>query len=445
MDQRKEPNVEVGILFAKEISFRLHKKYHVKSSGRVLNGIYSVIKEKDKIYLKRDSGAIEPMALPVVFECDPDVGGYFELENVTIGINFHWERKENQKFMGDLKIIQERNHLTAINIIPLEQYLKSVISSEMNATASMSLLKAHAVISRSWLISQMSNSFNPDKKKNFPKNENEYIRWYDREDHRNFDVCADDHCQRYQGITRASTPEVVQAVQETRGEVVSYNGQVCDARYSKCCGGIAESFENVWENTPLPYLTKVIDNDKQPGTDTNLDTEQKHEDWILNSPRAFCNTKDEKILSQVLNDYDLETTDFYRWKTTLTQEKMQKLLKRKLNIEVGDIKELVPVERGFSGRLVRLLIKGTQKEITIGKELVIRKAFSDSHLYSSAFVAEPANIKDGIPGKFIFKGAGWGHGVGFCQIGGAVMGARGYSYKEILAHYFRNTSLQKWY
>jgi stage II sporulation protein D len=394
-------------------------------------------------------GNEKQITLPFTLMPDDEQSGFFELKDVTIGINFHWERREDQRFTGGLKIIEENGHLTAINILPLEDYLKSVISSEMSATSSEELLKAHAVISRSWLLAQVEKGKSLKEKgpqQSLFETENERIRWYDREDHVNFDVCADDHCQRYQGITKASTEAVSKAIDETAGQVLEFDGKICDARYSKCCGGISELFENVWEPIPHPYLQKVTDNDRTPqGYDDNLDSEEKAGKWITGSPEAFCNTTDKKVLSQVLNDYDQETFDFYRWKTERNQQEIQRLLKNRVGIDVGEVLDLVPLERGVSGRLIKLKITGSEKTMTIGKELEIRKAFSDSHLYSSAFIIGKENIKDGIPQKFIFTGAGWGHGVGLCQIGAAVMGARGYSYRDILSHYFKGAGLKKRY
>lgn len=444
-----QAKIHVGIMFAPRISFELNGGFELSEGGETIHGEGSVEMASDgQCYLTLDN-TTQPVQLPLFFQPKDETAGFFDLKDVTIGINFHWERKENQRFKGGLKIIKEDGHLTAVNILPLEEYLKSVISSEMSAHSSEDLLKAHAVISRSWLLAQIEKeeklrADKPQVSGHFT--DTEHIRWYDREDHKNFHVCADDHCQRYQGITKATTEAVNKAIDETYGQVLTYNNAICDARYSKCCGGISELFENVWEPINHPYLTKVIDNDRKPKDfDTRLDTEEKAHAWITGSPEAFCNTTDKEILSQVLNDYDQETHDFYRWKKEFTQQQIKDLLKKRIGVEVGDVLELKAVERGVSGRLVKLQIRGTQRTLTIGKELEIRKAFSDSHLYSSAFVAEAQNLADGIPQKFIFTGAGWGHGVGLCQIGAAVMGAKGYNYEKILAHYFKGALLEKKY
>jgi stage II sporulation protein D len=463
-----QADIHVGVLFAPEISFYLNDKYILEATGNEVSGEGMIEKSPEGKYCLVMQGQRQEVSLPVIFRpLDPDEG-FFDLKNVTIGINFHWERKEDQRFSGSLKIIEEEDHLTAINILPLEDYLKSVISSEMRATASPEFLKAHAVISRSWLLAQIDKanslkdtaSEKSDPQQSFlshveasqasngrePSAGKEHIRWYDREDHLHFDVCADDHCQRYQGITRANTVEVAKAIDNTEGQVLMYEGQICDARYSKCCGGISELFENVWEPVKHQYLTKVIDHDKHPsGFDTDLSAEENAERWIRHSPEAFCNTTDKNILSQVLNDYDLETLDFFRWKVSYTQQEVKGLLKSRIGLDLGDVFELKPVQRGVSGRLIKLLIKGSKGSLIIGKELEIRKAFSKTHLYSSAFVVDHSEVHDGVPQKFIFTGAGWGHGVGLCQIGAAVMGARKYSYKKILSHYFKGAKLGKIY
>ncbi|MFO8001929.1 MAG: SpoIID/LytB domain-containing protein [Marinilabilia sp.] len=444
-----QPNIEVGIMFTPEFSFKLKGLHRLSATGETFEGSGKAQLKNGQFYLKmKDREATTD--LPVEFEPVDYETASFELEDVVIGINFHWERKENQRFKGTLRIISEDDHLTAVNKLPLEDYLVSVISSEMSATSSPQLLRAHAVISRSWLLAQK------DKENKLKEGGGEYvtvveeegerIKWYDREDHPNFDVCADDHCQRYQGITRASTKEVEDAIAETFGQVLVYENEICDARYSKACGGISELFSNVWEPVDHPYLQSVVDNDSKPGDyDLDLTKEDAARAWILGNPPAFCNTQDKNVLSQVLNDYDQETADFFRWQVTLSQAEVKKLLMKKIGLDLGDILDITPVERGPSGRLVRLKFTGTKGELTIGKELEIRKALSESHLYSSAFVVDKQEENDQSPAKFILKGAGWGHGVGFCQIGAAVMGSKGYSYRDILSHYFRGAELEKRY
>ena len=344
----------------------------------------------------------------------------------------------------------ENGKLTGINVIHVEDYLTSVISSEMSATASLELLKAHAVISRSWLLVQIQKNKEIAEAQTdysaFTQTDEELIRWYDREDHTHFDVCADDHCQRYQGITRASTDIVRQAIAATRGQVLTSEGKICDARFSKCCGGAFEEFQYCWEDIKYPYLAKQrdyrVDSEKLP----DLTQEAEAERWIRTSPEAFCNTTDKKILSQVLNSYDQETTDFYRWKVEYTQDELSALILKRSGIDYGQIIDLIPIARGTSGRLWKLKIVGTKKTLTIGKELEIRRTLSPSHLYSSAFVVDRTEVsEEGVPGRFILTGAGWGHGVGLCQIGAAVMGEQGYEYDAILLHYYIGASIDKLY
>jgi SpoIID/LytB domain protein len=374
----------------------------------------------------------------------------FSLYDVTIGINFHWERQETQVFMGTLKFVVHEDKITAINILPVEDYLTSVISSEMSATSSLELLKAHAVVSRSWLFAQIEKrkamSDKGDGFFSFTKTKEEYIRWYDREDHTIFDVCADDHCQRYQGITKASNATVAKAVKATRGQILIYDNKICDARFSKCCGGATEEFEYCWEDKHYDYLTAVRDADLEEARPLpDLTDEKEAERWIRKAPASFCDTHDKKILSQILNNYDQETTDFYRWKVRYTQEELAELIRKNTKTDYGDILDLIPVQRGTSGRICKLKIVGSEKTLTIGKELEIRRTLSNSHLFSSAFVVDKGELKDGVPQWFLLSGAGWGHGVGLCQIGAAVMGEKGYAYNEILLHYYKNAEIKRFY
>lgn len=430
------PQIEVGILFSTRICFRLNGSYH--HDGKRYFGEYSVRREDGKYYLQQ-ADKKEEITLPFTFQPENFAIADFDLTDVVIGIHFHWERKENQKFKGSLKIIDEKEHLTAVNVLPLEDYLLSVISSEMKATASLELLKAHAVISRSWLLAQKEKAGQLNT--NYCSSsitDDEYICWYDREDHAHFDVCADDHCQRYQGISKVYTPTVHEALRATKGEVLVFDGRICDARFSKCCGGVSERFENTWEPVVHPYLDKITDS-ATPIPVPDLTDEQQVRTWILSSPPLFCNTTDPSILYEVLNDYDQETRHFFRWQISYTAAELSRLVKEKLGIDFGTISDLIPVQRGVSGRLIRLKIIGSRQSMIIGKELVIRKAFSPTHLYSSAFVVDKEK------NTFIFHGAGWGHGVGLCQIGAAVMGARGYNYRQILHHYFKGSEIHKIY
>ncbi|MBQ7420472.1 MAG: DUF4922 domain-containing protein [Prevotella sp.] len=404
----KQPDVTVGIVSGQKIAFELNAPYMAK--GELIKGEQTVEFSEGGI-LWRGMQYRELTFLP------QSATASFSLHDVTIGVNFHWERKETQVFLGTLRLVVEADKITAINQLPVEQYLASVISSEMKATAGLELLKAHAVISRSWLLAQMKRREESGEKRDgffsFIKKDDELIRWYDREDHTIFDVCADDHCQRYQGITKQTSNAVEQALKATRGRILCYGDEICDARFSKCCGGVTEEFQYCWEDTPKPYLVSVAD--------------------------PFCNTNDKAVLSQVLNDYDQETNDFYRWTVEYTTEELSRLVKENLKDDFGDITDLVPLERGKSGRIWKLKIVGTKKTFTIGKELEIRRALSESHLYSSAFDVEKTAT------GFRLHGKGWGHGVGLCQIGAAVMGQQGYKYDEILLHYYRGAEIKKIY
>ncbi len=441
-----KPNIHVGIMNADKIDFNFKGKYRLNGTEKVLQGGQCVCLENGKIKLEGSSELMDEMSFfPVDFETSE-----FELKDVTIGVNFHWEQKETQSFRGSLKFIIEDGKLTAINVLPIENYLISVISSEMSAKSSLDLLKAHAIISRSWLIAQIEKQDNLTETEvqyeSTFESEDEYIKWYDREDHVNFHVCADDHCQRYQGTTRSHNPNVVKAVNETAGIILSYNGVVCDARFSKCCGGIAEVFENCWEPVNHPYLTAVIDNPEfTQGFEMDLTVEENAVPWLKNAPEAFCNTNDEEVLKQVLNEYDWTAKDFYRWTAEYKNDELSDLILRRSGRDFGKIIDMIPVERGVSGRLIKLKIIGSKKTLTVGKELEIRRWLSESHLYSSAFLVEKQDVVDGVPQKFILHGAGWGHGVGLCQIGAAVMGHKGYKYDEILHHYFKNITLEKRY
>ena len=396
----QERDVKVGILKAREVRVVFHSAYLLDGKPFVGEHCFTPSAE-ERLFVPAEQGAS------------------FTLKDVVIGIGFHWERKEEQTFCGALLLKMEEGQVRAINVVPVETYLTSVISSEMSANASLELLKAHAVISRSWLMVMMEGRRKkeegrcqlPTASYHEQLSENSIIRWYDSEAHTGFDVCADDHCQRYQGITRQSNPQVVEAIEATRGLVLTYEGKICDARFSKCCGGMTEVFESCWENIRHPYLVAKED--------------------------PYCNTKDKRILSQVLNNYDQETVDFYRWTVSYTTDELSELVSRKSGIDFGRILDLVPQERGASGRIITLKIIGEKRTLTVGKELEIRKWLSESHLYSSAFEVE--KTADG----FILHGKGWGHGVGLCQIGAAVMGDQGIPYDEILTFYYPHAELTK--
>lgn len=435
-------DISVGILHAPKVSFTLNGRFMAK--GEVVEAEQTVecmdggIKWNGNIYSE------------LLFEPEDDSACTFTLHEVSIGVDFHWEQKEAQTFKGCLRFVVDEEKLVAINMLPVEEYLVSVISSEMSASSSIELLKSHAVISRSWVYSQMLNRLQHKGEQggffNFIRKNDEVVKWHDRTDHTLYDVCADDHCQRYQGITRASLPQVKQAVLETAGQILIYDHNICDARFSKCCGGITERYSACWDDTDFAYLQPVSDRAEEPASELpDLTDEKQAEQWIRTAPESFCNTHDTALLSQVLNHYDRQTEDFYRWRVELTQEEARRLIEERTEMEFGDIMDLVPVERGASGRIVRLRIVGTRRELIIGKELEIRRLLSTSHLYSSAFVVDKAetDAMTHVPGRFILTGAGWGHGVGLCQIGAAVMADKGYNYRQILSHYYKESAISE--
>ena len=415
------PTVKVGIVSGEHIRFTLNKPYLAK--GVEIVGEQEVDFSEGGI-LWNGNQYRELSFLPTSSSAS------FSLEDVVIGVNFHWERKERQTFVGTLKLVVEADKICAINELPIEQYLESVISSEMSATSSLELLKAHAVVSRSWLLAQMERRNKKLEAKggennffSFIKKDDELIRWYDREDHTIFDVCADDHCQRYQGITRVANPHVAEAVKATSGQVLMSEGQICDARFAKCCGGRTEEYQYCWDDTPKPYLVSV--------------------------ECPYCNTNDKRVIRQILNDYDQETHDFYEWKVEYTADELSRLVNEKMKLNLGRIVALEALERGKSGRIWKLRLHGVGGDVnqfTIGKELEIRRILSESHLKSSAFDVEAKDLDaDGLPTRFVLHGRGWGHGVGLCQIGAAVMGDEGKTYEEILKHYYKNADINKIY
>ncbi len=437
-----EPEVSVGIITcAERIVFTLNGEFRLK--GESITGDHIVTLNENgltwngNVYNNLTLRPLTPQST-------------FTLHHVTIGKQFHWEREERQTFQGKLYLVVEEEKIVAINKLPVEQYLTSVISSEMKATCPAEFLKASAVISRSWILAQMQKRSNGVQHGffQFKKTDTEFIRWHDQEEHTIFDVCADDHCQRYQGITRAADPKVADAVEQTRGQILTYDNVVCDARFSKCCGGITNDYRNCWEDTPHPYLRSVRDLPSHENirlASPDLSNESAARKWILSNPESVCNTTDTQILSTLLNDYDQETPNFYRWQVEYTQQELRELIEKRLETSLGDILALESVERSQSGHLVRLRIVGSERTFTIGKELEIRRTLSSTHLYSSAFVVDATNVEKGVPQRFILHGAGWGHGVGMCQIGAAIMGNQGYSYEEILRHYYEGAQVSHLY
>ncbi len=443
-----EPILSVGIVSGSRLRCSFPSAYVIRGCDRRVTGELTATLQGDSLVLDGPDGRFESPREIILDPVQQD--STFVLHDVTIGIRFHWERKQDQRFAGTLKLLATGDTMTAINIIAIEEYLASVISSEMSASSSLNLLKAHAISSRSWLLTQLKRSRTTPRpssgSRTVIEDRDQRIRWYDREDHRFFDVCADDHCQRYQGVTREYHPSVRQAIRETHGQALEYHGDICDTRFSKSCGGVSEIFEHVWEPVHHPYLTSVVDGPARPkGYVLDLTREEAAARWIQSSPPSFCNTQDPAVLSQVLLDYDQETRDFFRWTVQYAQDELASIIREKSGIDFGQIAALRPVTRGASGRIVTLTIVGTQRTLTIGKELEIRKTLSPSHLYSSAFVVSTRRAGSNLPDEFILHGAGWGHGVGMCQIGAAVMGEQGYSYDHILHHYFVETSIRRFY
>lgn len=440
----QEPRAAVGITSGPEVAFVLEDSFMV--DGTLQTGPQTVRAKDGRLLWQENSYDTLTFA-------PHSPQSSFTLPEVTIGIGFHWERQEAQTFEGMLRLEADGDRVWVINELPVERYLASVISSEMRATSSPSLLRAHAIISRSWLLTQMAHRINADHPSEETcggwETEEELVRWYDRDDHQRFDVCADDHCQRYQGITRMVSDHVEEAIRSTYGQVLWDGKGICDARFSKCCGGATEVFSACWQDEDKPYLAAFLDRPAQAGQAADalpdLTDEETARKWILSDPPAFCNTQDKQVLRQVLNGYDQETADFYRWHIDYTQEELASLIARKTGLRFGKILDLVPLKRGKSGRIVRLKIVGTERERVIGKELEIRRTLSESHLKSSAFVVTTQQGADGIPQSFHLSGAGWGHGVGLCQIGAAMMGEKGYDHEAILRHYYPGATLKTLY
>ena len=437
-----EPVIRVGIVErATELRGAFRGAFTAEPSA-ALTDEFCASSEENKVVLTSGRTAVSNRN---EIRCLPAEGGSFVLDDVTIGIQFHWERKERQEFQGTLVFQKNADGtLTAVNEIGVEDYLMSVISSEMSAAAPTELLKAHAITSRSWLLAMLEReqkNVGVPSRRSF-ESQKEIVRWYDREDHADFDVCADDHCQRYQGISKIISDAARRAVDETRGTFLVHENAVCDARFSKSCGGLSESFENCWEPVPHLYLSSVSDARVQF---LPIQREEQARKWVESSPRAFCNTSDGNVLRQILPSFDRETTDFFRWKVSHGQQELTALIRKKSGIDFGNIKSLTPVERGPSGRIIKLRIAGTKRTMIVGKELEIRRWLSPSHLYSSAFVVEAEGGAKGIPSQFMLRGAGWGHGVGLCQIGAAVMATEGFNAEEIVKHYFRGAGLTKLY
>lgn len=440
----EEPSIKVGIIAqCKKVDGAFNGPYRL--DGKSIEGSFAARISGRDIIIYESAGT--EIVRKEEIHCTPMDDSTFTLFDVTIGVHFHWERTQEQTFKGTLILaLDALGNMVVINQIFLEDYLTSVISSEMSTDAPLEFLKAHSIISRSWLMATLTHARAEKKRVRVSfgpvRSAGEIICWYDREDHTLFDVCADDHCQRYQGITRMMSGNARNAAEITRGVFLTYNNEICDARYHKACGGITDNFQSAWDDTPIPYLTSVCDS---PAPYDSIRTEADAERWFLSSPDVYCNTRDEHILTQILPSFDRETTDFFRWKVAFTRQTLEGIIKEKSGINIGDLKNIIPLERGPSGRIVRLTIEGSKQTITIGKELEIRRWLSRTHLLSSAFSVTVEHDQSGAPTRFILHGAGWGHGVGLCQIGAAVMAAKGFTAEEILKHYFRDTQLQKLY
>lgn len=450
MNPRQEPLIRVGLITgAREVRFTLTGRFTTASGEALGEGAYTASAEGGVVRLAGD----EVLTMPAIVLEPADFDSCrFTVHGVTIGIGFHWERAESQQFQGSLKLEANAAALTLINELPLEAYLVSVISSEMSASCPAEFLRVHAVVSRSWLLAQLEKRGTARTQQAASPQpglaEEELIRWYDRESHNDFDVCADDHCQRYQGISKAFSGGAFDAVHDTRGKVLTYGGDICDARYSKCCGGMSENYSAVWEDQDVPYLKQIYDGpgSEPPGYRLPLSVDANAEDWIASSPLAYCGMPTSDLLARVLPGFDQETRDFYRWRVDYSQEELSQMLGARLGLELGRVHSLMPLERGESGRIVKLRITAEKRTLIIGKELEIRRALSRSHLYSSAFVVQPTPDSSGsFPPRFTLIGAGWGHGVGLCQIGAAVMADLGHAYEDILAHYFRDTAIKGLY
>jgi peptidoglycan hydrolase-like amidase len=425
-----------------DITGRFEGKYCVEGNGLLYGGFSANVIDKSIVFY---NAFHKEIARSQTVHCIADKGAFFSIANVMIGIDFHWERKEEQAFRGNLILrLRHDGTIAVINEINLEDYLESVVSSEMNSAAPKEFLKAHAILSRSWLLSALEQKKSVDNTIDTTgtTNNEEVIRWYDREDHDLYDVCADDHCQRYQGVTKIISAQAGEAVRETQGIVITYGDTICDARYSKACGGLTEDFEAAWSDEHISYLASISD---APVPHHPIRTEDDAVRWILSEPPAYCNTDDAHILENILPDFDRETKDFFRWTVQYKREELEQILMEKSGFDFGTLKAIIPMQRGHSGRISKLKIAGSKKSIIVGKELEIRRWLSRSHLYSSAFVVEVDTDAQGKVRQFRFHGAGWGHGVGLCQIGAAVMASKGFSAKEILLHYFPGTELLKIY
>ncbi len=443
----QELSLTVGILEGEQITLSFEGSYFVVEGGRSFSGPTVAHVDADGVMLGTEAGVVVHAKEITLVPADPEKNAFL-MYDVVIGKEFHWERTEHQRFRGSLRLLRSGRNVVAVNIVGIEEYLNSVISSEMSAEGPLEFLKAHAIASRSWLLAQIERSRalkagTASRPPSLIREPGRLIRWYDREDHALFDVCADDHCQRYQGITKAYTPAVAQAVEATRGLALFFDGRVCDARFSKSCGGVSELYENAWDEDHHDYLVPVRDALGEAMPD--LTRENQAESWIRSTPKALCHVGDPALFRRILPQVDQETTDAFRWRIVLLQDELSERLREKTGVDMGNILSLTSVRRGPSGRIVEMLVTGTKTALTVGKELEIRRVLSASHLRSSAFVVDTEGTSGGVPEKFVLTGAGWGHGVGLCQIGAGVMGDRGFTAEQILTHYFSGATIERLY
>ena len=435
-----EPEIKVALLQNyKEAHISLNGTFSL-SDSRVLKGRFAVNADQGLVLLVDASGKEIIRQKEILLSAAKEAS--FTVSDVKIGIDFHWQRTQEQSFRGDLVLSAcSDSSFNLINKILLEDYLESVISSEMSATAPLEFLKAQAVTARSWLVTMLAKK-KSRKNSMQVKTEDEIIVWQDVNDHEGFDVCADDHCQRYQGITGIISDNVHQAIEDTRGLFLIHNGELCDARYYKSCGGQTEIFATAWEDKNYDYLKNVSDDVDQRSP---VRSEGEAIRWLTGKPQAYCKTTDKELLSKILPAFDQETPDFYRWQVIYSRKELEEIIRKKSGIDFGTLRNLIPLERGPSGRISRLKIEGSLKTIIVGKELEIRRWLSESHLLSSAFVVSAEQNDTREISRFILKGGGWGHGVGLCQIGAAVMAGKGFKAEEILAHYFTGARIKKLY
>ncbi|MEE9912912.1 MAG: SpoIID/LytB domain-containing protein [Deltaproteobacteria bacterium] len=435
-----EPKIKVALLQnSPEARLRLEGSFFLPN-GRAVAGELIAATAGGQILLTDLNGGEIARENEIMISPAPSTENFFTVRNVKIGIDFHWQRLQEQSFRGALLISPGGPALNLINIISLEEYLASVISSEMAAEAPLEFLKAQAITARSWLVAMLAKKQAPRAAQT--RRDPEITVWQDVNDHQGFDVCADDHCQRYQGITRIISKSVREAIDATRGVFLTSEGQICDARYYKCCGGRTDVFATAWEDASFPYLSSITDHDREYAP---INTEEAAAAWLRSSPAAYCNTTDQDILGRILPAFDLETLNFYRWRVSYSREELEETMKAKSGIDFGTLSNLEPLARGPSGRIYRLKIEGTRRTVIVGKELEIRRWLSPTHLLSSAFVVSLLREANGAVSRVTLEGGGWGHGVGLCQIGAAVMAVRGHKAENILAHYFTGALLRKLY